>query len=78
MCIRDSGRGNQQISPRILNELDIDNLLIYATSSKLDSLESDVLIDTGDIKTDSIFGNYINIISGYKFTELKKTKIVYL
>tara|TARA_B100000676_G_scaffold147232_1_gene145545 strand:- start:3281 stop:4423 length:1143 start_codon:yes stop_codon:yes gene_type:complete len=72
------GRGNQQISPRILNELDIDNLLIYATSSKLDSLESDVLIDTGDIKTDSIFGNYINIISGYKFTELKKTKIVYL
>tara|TARA_B100000700_G_scaffold236820_2_gene262850 strand:+ start:77402 stop:78544 length:1143 start_codon:yes stop_codon:yes gene_type:complete len=72
------GRGNQQISPRILNELDIKNLLIYATSSKLDSLENDVLIDTGDINTDSIFGNYINIISGYKFTELKKTKIVYL
>ena len=73
------GRGNQQISPRILNKIDINkNLLIYATSSKLDSLENDILIDTGSSSSDSIFGKYINIISGYKYTELKKTKIVYL
>ena len=73
------GRGNQQISPRILNKIDINkNLLIYATSSKLDSLENDILIDTGSPSSDSIFGKYINIISGFKYTELKKTKIVYL
>ena len=72
------GRGNQQISPRILNKIDKNNLLIYSTKTKLDSLNNEILIDTGDLTTDKKFTGYVNIITGYKFSELKKSKSVYL
>ena len=72
------GRGNQQISPRILNKIDKNNILIYSTKTKLDSLHNEILIDTGDLSTDKKFTGYVNIITGYKFSELKKTKSVYL
>jgi len=72
------GRGNQQISPRILNKIDKNNLLIYSTKTKLDSLNNEILIDTGDLITDKKFSGYVNIITGYKFSELKKSKSVYL
>ena len=72
------GRGNQQISPRILNIIDKNNLLIYSTKTKLDSLNNEILIDTGDLITDKKFTGYVNIITGYKFSELKKSKSVYL
>lgn len=71
------GRGNQQISSRILDLIDNNNILIYATKSKLDSLETDILIDIGNSNTNNRFGKYINVISGYKFSELKKCKSVY-
>ena len=46
--------------------------------TKLDSLHNEILIDTGDLSTDKKFTSYVNIITGYKFSELKKTKSVYL
>ena len=72
------GRGNQQISPRILNKIDKNNIFIYSTKTKLDSLHNEILIDTGDLSTDKKFTGYVNIITGYKFSELKKSKSVYL
>ena len=67
--------GNYALS---LNEIDKSNILIYSTKTKLDSLHNEILIDTGDLSTDKKFTSYVNIITGYKFSELKKTKSVYL
>jgi len=60
------GRGNQQISAKVINKVGLDNIIVVATKSKLDRLDN-LKVDTGDSKLDSDFRfRGISVISDYK------------
>ncbi len=60
------GRGNQQISAKVINKVGLDNIIVVATKSKLDRLDT-LKVDTGDSKLDSDFRfRGISVISDYK------------
>lgn len=59
------GRGNQQISPRIIRSVGIDNMMILATPNKM--IETPMLrTDTGDSELDEDLRGYKRVIIGYK------------
>jgi predicted polyphosphate/ATP-dependent NAD kinase len=65
------GRGNQQISARLVRKIGIKNLIVIATPHKL--AEAPVLyIDSGDADLDREFGDTIQVISGYRIAQRKK------
>jgi predicted polyphosphate/ATP-dependent NAD kinase len=49
------GRGNQQISPKIIRQVGLDNVIVMATESKLGSLRGSLKVDTGDSELDEAF-----------------------
>lgn len=60
------GRGNQQLSARVLNKIDKKNILIVATSNKLATLgDRDLLIYTLDDEIDAKLSGYYRVIIGY-------------
>lgn len=60
------GRGNQQISSKVINQVGLDNIIVVATKSKLDRLRS-LKVDTGDSKLDAALrARGIFVISDYK------------
>ena len=61
------GRGNQQISPRILEAVGLDNLLVVATKTKLKTLHGrPFLVDTGDADLDQRLTGLRRVLSGYR------------
>ncbi|SES82821.1 ATP-NAD kinase family protein [Thalassotalea agarivorans] len=61
------GRGNQQLSPRIISAIGKDNIIIIATKSKLSALNNRPLIaDTGDETLDQTLSGFMPITTGYK------------
>lgn len=67
------GRGNQQISSKIIRQVGIDNIIVVATKNKLDRLES-LRVDTGDPELDEQFRNHgIRVVVDYK--TIKEIKI---
>lgn len=62
------GRGNQQISSRVIRQVGLDNIVVIATKSKLDRLKS-LRVDTGDIELDNKFRAHgVKVVSDYKTT----------
>ena len=61
------GRGNQQISPRVIKKIGRGNIIIMATKNKLLSIGigQPLLVDTGDRTTDRLLQGYVRIIIGY-------------
>ena len=60
------GRGNLQISPRVLAALTREDLRIIATPHKLHSLHGAPLrIDTGDRTLDNSLSGYYRVTTGY-------------
>ena len=60
------GRGNQQLSPRIIRAIGKDNIIIIATKIKLNALENRPLIaDTGDSTLDMELSGYLPVTTGY-------------
>ena len=60
------GRGNQQLSPRIIKAIGVENIMVVATKTKLNELTGRPLIaDTGDQLLDRSLSKYIPIITGY-------------
>ncbi len=59
------GRGNQQISPRVIRQAGIDNLVVVATRHKLRGLRS-LRVDTGDPKLDEALRGYIKVTTDYR------------
>jgi predicted polyphosphate/ATP-dependent NAD kinase len=63
------GRGNQQISSRVIRQVGLSNIVVVATKSKLDKLKS-LRVDTGDLAVDKDFRNRgIRVVIDYKITQ---------
>ncbi|MFP8890568.1 ATP-NAD kinase family protein [Natrialbaceae archaeon A-CW2] len=58
------GRGNQQLSWRVLERVGVDNIVIVATQDKLISLNGEPLrVDTGDKKVDKSLAGYTKVVT---------------
>ena len=61
------GRGNPQISPRVLEHIARGDLLVVATPAKLAALQGrPLLVDTGDPGVDLSLAGYLPVITGYR------------
>ncbi|REL27645.1 ATP-NAD kinase [Thalassotalea euphylliae] len=61
------GRGNQQLSPRVIKAIGKDNIIVVATKTKLASLAARPLIaDTGDDILDKALSGYLPVVTGYR------------
>lgn len=61
------GRGNQQISPKVIRKVGKQRIVVAATKSKLQSIEGRVLrVDTGDAETDRMLKGYIRVVQDYR------------
>lgn len=60
------GRGNQQLSPKVIKEVGKENIIIIATESKIIELKGNpFLIYTGDPEVDEYLSGYYRIKVGY-------------
>ena len=66
------GRGNQQISPRVIMRAGRLNLMVVATTEKLLALDGPLLADTGDPECDTHLSGYIKVITGYRQASMWK------
>jgi predicted polyphosphate/ATP-dependent NAD kinase len=65
------GRGNQQISARIVKKVGVRNINVVATPHKL--RETPVLyVDTGNSALDAEFGDSVLVVSGYRMAQRKR------
>ncbi|MEM2874569.1 MAG: ATP-NAD kinase family protein [Candidatus Hadarchaeales archaeon] len=65
------GRGNQQISPKVIRKVGRKNIIVLATPQKL-SLTPVLKVDTGDPELDKELRGYIPVITGYLQTHMVK------
>jgi predicted polyphosphate/ATP-dependent NAD kinase len=65
------GRGNQQISARLVRRVRINKLIVVATPHKLAQTPF-LYVDSGDPALDREFGDSIQVISGYRIAQRKK------
>jgi predicted polyphosphate/ATP-dependent NAD kinase len=59
------GRGNQQISPQVIRQVGIDNIIVIATQNKMKNLKT-LRVDTGDPELDAAFRGTITVLTDYK------------
>jgi predicted polyphosphate/ATP-dependent NAD kinase len=59
------GRGNQQISPKVIRQVGLDNITVIATENKLKHLKK-LRVDTGDPELDAAFRGSIKVVTDYK------------
>jgi predicted polyphosphate/ATP-dependent NAD kinase len=60
------GRGNQQISPSVLNKIGKDNIIVIAPQSKIIGLQGrPMLIDLGDYKINQLMSGYYRVVTDY-------------
>jgi predicted polyphosphate/ATP-dependent NAD kinase len=63
------GRGNQQISSKVIRQVGLDNIVVIATKSKLDHLKS-LKVDTGDSALNADFrAQGSRVVTDYKTTK---------
>ncbi len=61
------GRGNQQISPRVLRKVGLQNLIIVAAAAKIVALrERRLIVDTGDEELDAQLRGYCRVLTSYR------------
>jgi predicted polyphosphate/ATP-dependent NAD kinase len=65
------GRGNQQISPRVIRATGKENIIVIATPHKLASLRGrPLLVDTGDRELDRLLKSPWPVVTGYHETSM--------
>jgi len=69
------GRGNQQLSSKVIRQVGRENIIIIATNEKLRSLDKRPMIsDTGDVDLDKQLAGLYSVITGYQQKTLYKLK----
>ncbi len=69
------GRGNQQISPKIIKLVGKDHIRVLSTPGKLKGIEGKTLkVDTGDSDVDAMLRGYIRVITDYNEVRLVKVE----
>jgi predicted polyphosphate/ATP-dependent NAD kinase len=69
------GRGNQQISPKIIKRVGKEKIIVAATSNKLRNIEGNLLrVDTGDPEVDELLRGYIKVVTDYREWRLTPVK----
>lgn len=59
------GRGNQQLSPRVIRAVGMENIVVVAAAEKLLALESGaLLVDTGDEALDDALAGFVSVVVG--------------
>jgi len=60
------GRGNQQISGRVVKRIGKENVIIVATPGKMAELRGrPLLVDTGDAEADAMLAGFHRVKIGY-------------
>lgn len=67
------GRGNLQLSPKIIEKIGINNIIVVSTPSKLASTPI-IRVDTGDINLDNNFKKeeFMMVVIGYRLSRVVK------
>lgn len=61
------GRGNQQISPRVIERIGCEHIIVVCLPEKLNDLKGEpLLVDTGDAWLDQKLCGYLPVITGYR------------
>ncbi|PNX47681.1 MAG: hypothetical protein BV457_05230 [Thermoplasmata archaeon M9B1D] len=67
------GRGNLQLSPKVIRKIGLDNIIVVSTPAKLASTPV-IRIDTGDKKLDKMFAKkeFFMVVIGYRLSRVVK------
>ena len=67
------GRGNQQISPQVIERVGRDGIIVVSMPAKLYALGSQpLLVDTGNREVDEMLSGYLTVVTGYKERAVRK------
>jgi predicted polyphosphate/ATP-dependent NAD kinase len=67
------GRGNQQISPQVIERVGRENIIVVSTPDKLYALGSQpLLVDTGDRAVDEMLAGYLTVVTGFNERAVRK------
>ena len=67
------GRGSKQFTPKILQQVGRENLIIIGTYNKIKKLEC-LRVDTGDLKIDKLLSGQMKVITGEKEEMIMQVK----
>ncbi|MDG6222157.1 MAG: ATP-NAD kinase family protein [Candidatus Bathyarchaeota archaeon] len=65
------GRGNQQISPKVIRKVGKENIIVVATENKMKHIRR-LKVDTGDPKLDAEFAGTIKVVTDYNIEKVIK------
>jgi predicted polyphosphate/ATP-dependent NAD kinase len=69
------GRGNQQISPGVIQRVGKEHIFVISTPSKLRGIDGETLkVDTGDSTVDELLRGYIRVVTDYNEIRLMKVE----
>jgi predicted polyphosphate/ATP-dependent NAD kinase len=69
------GRGNQQISARVIEQVGVDHIIVVATQRKIVALRGrPLLVDTGDAAVDESLAGYVSVRTGPQTTTLYRVE----
>jgi len=67
------GRGNQQISPKVIEKVGRENIIVVSAKAKLYALGGrPLLVDSGDPAVDRMLSGYLAVVTGYNERAVRK------
>lgn len=67
------GRGNQQLSAKVIEKVGVENVIVLATPHKLSETPF-LLVDTGSEGLDKQLSGYMSVVCGYRMAQRKEVR----